>query len=73
MEAEFASQVRAIIKQLRENKELRGVVFVSAKPDNFTFDQQANAGAGSNAFKNTGENFDLIRLAALGGIARPPR
>ena len=37
------------------------------------FDQQANAGAGSNAFKNTGENFDLIRLAALGGIARCPR
>lgn len=36
------------------------------------FDQQANAGASSNAFKNTGENFDLIRLAALGGIARCP-
>ena len=33
LKAEFASQVRAIIKQLRENKELRGVVFVSAKPD----------------------------------------
>ncbi|WP_162756683.1 hypothetical protein, partial [Escherichia coli] len=31
LKAEFASQVRAIIKQLRENKELRGVVFVSAK------------------------------------------
>ncbi len=27
LKAEFASQVRAIIKQLRENKELRGVVF----------------------------------------------
>ncbi len=27
------------------------------------FDQQANAGASSNAF-NTAENFDLIRLAA---------
>ena len=35
LKAEFASQVRAIIKQIRENKELRGVVFVSAKPDNF--------------------------------------
>ncbi len=35
LKAEFASQARAIIKQLRENKELRGVVFVSAKPDNF--------------------------------------
>ena len=32
------------------------------------FDQQSDAGAGSNAFKNTGENFDLIRLTALGGI-----
>ena len=31
LKAEFASQVRAIIKQLRENKELRGVVFISAK------------------------------------------
>src|SRR5699024_1049105 len=37
------------------------------------FDQQTNAGAGSNAFKNTGENFDLIRLTTLGGIARCPR
>ena len=37
------------------------------------FDQQANAGASSHTFKNTGENFDLIRLAALGGIARCPR
>ena len=26
LKAEFASQVRAIIKQIRENKELRGVV-----------------------------------------------
>ena len=37
------------------------------------FDQQANAGTSSNTFKNTGEYFDLIRLAALGGIARCPR
>ena len=37
------------------------------------FDQQTDAGAGSNTFKNTGENFDLIRFAALGGIARCPR
>ncbi len=27
LKAEFASQVRAIIKQLRENKELRGVAW----------------------------------------------
>lgn len=36
------------------------------------FDQQTNAGAGSNTFKNTGENFDLIWLTTLGGIARCP-
>ncbi|POT59863.1 fatty acid oxidation complex subunit alpha FadJ [Citrobacter amalonaticus] len=35
LKAEFASQVRAILKQIRENKALRGVVFISAKPDNF--------------------------------------
>ena len=33
LKVEFASQVRVIIKQLRENKDLRGVVFISAKPD----------------------------------------
>ena len=37
------------------------------------FDQQTNAGAGSNTFKNTGENFDLIWLTTLCGIARCPR
>lgn len=35
LKAEFASQVRAILKQIRDNKDLRGVVFISAKPDNF--------------------------------------
>lgn len=35
LKAEFASQVRAILKQIRDNKALRGVVFISAKPDNF--------------------------------------
>lgn len=35
LKAEFATQVRAILKQIRENKALRGVVFISAKPDNF--------------------------------------
>ena len=35
LKAEFAAQVRAILKQIRENKALRGVVFISAKPDNF--------------------------------------
>lgn len=35
LKAEFAAQVRAILKQIRENKALQGVVFISAKADNF--------------------------------------
>lgn len=35
LKAEFGTQVRAILQQLRENRALRGVVFISAKPDNF--------------------------------------
>ncbi|WP_086870985.1 fatty acid oxidation complex subunit alpha FadJ [Kosakonia pseudosacchari] len=35
LKAEFATEVRAILKQIRDNKSLRGVVFISAKPDNF--------------------------------------
>ncbi|MGP3592251.1 fatty acid oxidation complex subunit alpha FadJ [Vagococcus sp. WN89Y] len=35
LKAEFGGEVRAILQQLRQNKALRGVVFISAKPDNF--------------------------------------
>lgn len=35
LKAEFGVQIRAILKQIRENKDLRGVVFISAKKDNF--------------------------------------
>ncbi|MGK9172055.1 fatty acid oxidation complex subunit alpha FadJ [Yokenella regensburgei] len=35
LKAEFGSQVRVVLKQIRENKNLRGVVFISGKPDNF--------------------------------------
>jgi 3-hydroxyacyl-CoA dehydrogenase/enoyl-CoA hydratase/3-hydroxybutyryl-CoA epimerase len=35
LKAEFGAEVRAILKQVRENKALRGLVFISAKPDNF--------------------------------------
>ncbi len=35
LKAEFGGEVRAIIRQIRENKALRGAVFISAKPDNF--------------------------------------
>lgn len=35
LKAEFGGQVRTILKQIRENKTLQGVVIISAKPDNF--------------------------------------
>ena len=35
LKAEFGIQVRAMLKQIRENKAIRGLVFISAKPDNF--------------------------------------
>ncbi|AMG91307.1 fatty acid oxidation complex subunit alpha FadJ [Citrobacter amalonaticus] len=35
LKAEFASQVRIILKQIRENKAIRGVVIISTKADNF--------------------------------------
>lgn len=60
LKAEFASQVRAIIKQLRENKELRGVVFVSAKPDNFI------AGADINMIGNCKTAQEAEALARQG-------
>ncbi|KTQ50707.1 enoyl-CoA hydratase-related protein, partial [Enterobacter cancerogenus] len=35
LKAEFGVQVREMLKHVRENKALRGLVFISAKPDNF--------------------------------------
>ena len=35
LKAEFGTQVRAMLRQIRENKAIRGLVFISAKPDNF--------------------------------------
>ncbi len=35
LKAEFAGEIRAMLKQIRDNKALRGVVFISAKADNF--------------------------------------
>ena len=60
LKAEFASQVRAIIKQLRENKDLRGVVFISAKPDNFI------AGADINMIANCKTAQEAEALARQG-------
>jgi 3-hydroxyacyl-CoA dehydrogenase/enoyl-CoA hydratase/3-hydroxybutyryl-CoA epimerase len=35
LKADFADEVRAILQQIREDTALRGVVFISGKPDNF--------------------------------------
>ena len=35
LRAEAGAQVRELLRQIRENKDLRGAVFISAKPDNF--------------------------------------
>lgn len=35
LKAEFGAQVRTILKTIRDNRALRGVVFISAKADNF--------------------------------------
>ncbi|WP_042290768.1 fatty acid oxidation complex subunit alpha FadJ [Citrobacter sedlakii] len=60
LKAEFASQVRAILKQLRENRELRGVVFISAKADNFI------AGADINMIGNCASAQEAEALARQG-------
>ncbi|EMX9179005.1 fatty acid oxidation complex subunit alpha FadJ [Citrobacter sedlakii] len=60
LKAEFASQVRAILKQLRENRELRGVVFISAKADNFI------AGADINMIVNCASAQEAEALARQG-------
>lgn len=35
LKAEFAGQVRTLLKQVRENRDIRGLVIISAKADNF--------------------------------------
>ncbi|CBG89488.1 fatty acid oxidation complex subunit alpha FadJ [Citrobacter rodentium] len=60
LKAEFASQVRAILKQLRDNRELRGVVFISAKADNFI------AGADINMIGNCASAEEAQALARQG-------
>lgn len=35
LKAEFAGQVRALLKQVRENRDIRGLVIISGKADNF--------------------------------------
>jgi 3-hydroxyacyl-CoA dehydrogenase/enoyl-CoA hydratase/3-hydroxybutyryl-CoA epimerase len=73
LKAEFGTQVRAILKQIRENKSLRGVVFISGKPDNFI------AGADINMIdrcQSAKEAEDLARqgqqiMAEIHGLSIP--
>ncbi|WP_336219454.1 fatty acid oxidation complex subunit alpha FadJ [Citrobacter amalonaticus] len=73
LKAEFATQVRAILKQIRENKSISGVVIISAKPDNFI------AGADINMIghcKNAPEAQELARqgqqlMAEINGLPIP--
>ena len=60
LKAEFGAQVRAILKQVRENKEIRGLVFISAKPDNFI------AGADINMIARANSARDAEQLARQG-------
>ena len=73
LKAEFGTQVRAILKQIRDNKSLRGVVFISGKPDNFI------AGADINMIdrcQSAKEAEDLARqgqqvMAEIHGLSIP--
>lgn len=60
LKAEFAIQVRAILKQIRENRALRGVVLISAKADNFI------AGADINMIGNCASAAEAQALARQG-------
>ncbi|BET40464.1 fatty acid oxidation complex subunit alpha FadJ [Atlantibacter hermannii] len=46
LKAEFGGQVRAILRQIHDNKQLQGVVFISGKPDNFVAGADINMIAG---------------------------
>ncbi|KAA1051165.1 fatty acid oxidation complex subunit alpha FadJ [Pseudocitrobacter sp. 73] len=60
LKAEFGTQVRAILKQIRDNKALQGVVIISAKPDNFI------AGADINMIGNCASAQEAEGLARQG-------
>ncbi len=69
LKAEFASEVRGIIRQIRDNKELRGAVFISAKADNFI------AGADINMIARCHSAQEAEALARQGQqiMVRDPR
>ncbi|MEO3990912.1 fatty acid oxidation complex subunit alpha FadJ [Pseudocitrobacter cyperus] len=60
LKAEFGTQVRAILRQVRENKALQGVVIISAKADNFI------AGADINMIGNCASAQEAEGLARQG-------
>ncbi|PLY45152.1 fatty acid oxidation complex subunit alpha FadJ [Lelliottia sp. F153] len=60
LKAEFGVQVRAILRQIRENKDIRGLIFISAKPDNFI------AGADINMIARAGSAQEAEELARQG-------
>ncbi|EPT8871767.1 fatty acid oxidation complex subunit alpha FadJ [Cronobacter dublinensis] len=60
LKAEFARDVRAMVKTLRENRDLAGVVFISAKPDNFI------AGADINMIAHCKSAQEAEALASQG-------
>lgn len=65
LKAEFGGEVRAIIRQIRENKALRGAVFISAKPDNFI------AGADINMIARCTSAAEAEALARQGSRSWP--
>ena len=49
LKAEFGVQVRSILKQVRDNKNIRGLIFISAKSDNFIAGADINMIARANS------------------------
>ncbi|MGY5956092.1 fatty acid oxidation complex subunit alpha FadJ [Kosakonia sp. BK9b] len=73
LKTEFGAEVRTMLKQIRDNKSLRGVVFISAKPDNFIAGADINMIARCNSAK---EAEDLARqgqqiMAEIHALAIP--
>lgn len=55
LKAEFGVQVRSILKQVRDNKNIRGLIFISAKSDNFIAGADINMIARANSVQEAEE------------------
>ncbi|ATG01933.1 multifunctional fatty acid oxidation complex subunit alpha [Lelliottia amnigena] len=55
LKAEFGVQVRSILKQVRDNKNIRGLIFISAKSDNFIAGADINMIARANSAQEAEE------------------